>query len=181
VPSCRSWLSFVAPLVTASLATLVVGLASQQLSRTLGGGAATVVDNATPIPVGTASAPAAADDPVDYDAAVRRALGEPCPASQLSCDDLWRALDPAQRDEMRILLREVVRIGFRLALAQPADARVEWVHVATPHGDRVVDVVIEGSSLVRNYYTQIRGMMRDPAKGYAFVVERLKRKIERSG
>jgi len=40
--------------------------------------------------------------------------------------------------------------------------------------------VTEGSSLTRNYAAQIRKLMRDPTKGYAFVVERLRRKIARS-
>jgi hypothetical protein len=174
-------LSVVTPLAIASVATPVVGVVSQQASRALGDGAATVVDVATAFPVVAASAPVASDDPVDYDAVVRSMLGEPCPRWETPCDDLWGALDPARRDELRILVGEVARIGFHRALAQPADARVEWVRARTTRGYRIVDVVVEGSSLARNYYMQIRKMMRDPAKGYAFVVERLKRKIERSG
>ena len=47
----------------------------------------------------------------------------------------------------------------------------------TARGDRIVDVLVEGSSLTRNYSEQIRRMLLDPAKGYAFLVARLKRKI----
>jgi hypothetical protein len=192
----------VAPLAVASAATLVVGLASLRMSRALGEGAVSVVALATAMPAGAARLPDTPDEPVDvglatavqaaparvpvtpddavdYDEVARRVLGEPCPASLPGCEDLWGALDPVQRDELRILVGEVMRISFRHARTQPAGTRVDWVRAPTGRGDRIVDVVIEGSSMARNYYTQIRKMMRDPTEGYAVVVERLQRKIER--
>jgi hypothetical protein len=117
-----------------------------------------------------AAAPTApSDDPVDYDAVTGTILG-----------DLPAGLASDQREELRLLVAEVARIGFEWARGQPGDVRVVWVREPAPGGGRIVDVVTEGSSLTRNYAAQIRKLMRDPTKGYAFVVERLRRKIARS-
>lgn len=61
------------------------------------------------------------------------------------------------------------------------DVRLDWVLANGGTGWHVVDVVTEGSSLTRNYYTQLRRLMDDPSRGYAFVVERLRQKIAASG
>ncbi len=134
-----------------------------------------------PLEPAEAGEPAAPADPVDYDAVARRMLGSPCPPSLPGCDDVQAGLDEAQQEELRLLVREAARLGIRRARAQSADVRVTWVKGATPRGEGVVDVLVEGSSLVRNWYVQIRAMLRDPSKGYPVVVERLRRKIARDG
>jgi hypothetical protein len=106
------------------------------------------------------------DDPYDDDGIVRRILG-----------DAWAALSGPQRVELRLLVGRVARIGFGRALREPADARVVWVRERTARGDRIVDVVVEGSSLTRNYGVELRRMLADPSQGYGFAVDRLKRKI----
>jgi len=170
VLSRRASLPFVAPLAVALAATSLVGLATRRASDAASDGAASIARAAGAMPrVGVAPA-AASDDPVDYDAVTRGILG-----------DLWGNLDAVQQLELRILVGEVARLGFRRAAAQPPEVRVVWVRGPASRGDRVVDVVTEGSSLTRNYREQIRRMMSDPSKGYPVVVERLKRKIARDG
>ncbi|HEY8090549.1 MAG TPA: hypothetical protein VIF09_21960 [Polyangiaceae bacterium] len=110
--------------------------------------------------------PAADDDPYDDDGIVHRVLGE-----------AWASLSAPRQGELRFLIGRVARIGFGRALREPADARVVWVRERTSRGDRIVDVVVEGSSLTRNYGQQLRKMLADPARGYDFAVDRLKRKI----
>ncbi len=157
MPSRRALLAAVAPPVLVLAATAGLGMASLRASLGFAQDASAVAQ------------------------AARRMLGSPCPPSLPGCDDVQAGLDEAQQEELRLLVREAARLGIRRARAQSADVRVTWVKGATPRGEGVVDVLVEGSSLVRNWYVQIRAMLRDPSKGYPVVVERLRRKIARDG
>jgi phospholipid transport system substrate-binding protein len=55
--------------------------------------------------------------------------------------------------------------------------RVDYIVRQTDKGFVAVDFVTEGSSLVKNYYTQFRTKMDDPKLGYPNIVEKLKEKI----
>lgn len=154
----------------AVVGSTIAAIGALRLTRTLGDGAVAVPEAAAGMPR-LAPEPAAADvDPVDYDAIVRHIVD----------DDLLAALGDAQRTELRLLVAEVVKGAVLRASEQPADVRVQWVRERTPRGERVVDVVTEGSSLTRNYRVQIRKILLDPAKGYPFLVDRLRRKIARA-
>jgi phospholipid transport system substrate-binding protein len=59
---------------------------------------------------------------------------------------------------------------------EPA-VRVDYVVKDTPKGPRVVDIVTEGSSLTKNYYDQFDRKLKDPAQGYANIVQKLRDKI----
>jgi phospholipid transport system substrate-binding protein len=55
--------------------------------------------------------------------------------------------------------------------------RVDYTVRQTDKGFTAVDFVTEGSSLVKNYYTQFRTKMDDPNLGYSNIVAKLKEKI----
>jgi phospholipid transport system substrate-binding protein len=55
--------------------------------------------------------------------------------------------------------------------------RVDYIVRQTDKGFVAVDFVTEGSSLVKNYYTQFRTKMDDPNLGYPNIVAKLKEKI----
>ena len=55
--------------------------------------------------------------------------------------------------------------------------RVDYIVKQTDKGFVAVDFVTEGSSLVKNYYTQFRTKMDDPNLGYANIVAKLREKI----
>jgi ABC-type transporter MlaC component len=55
---------------------------------------------------------------VDYDGLTHRAFGEPCPASEPSCDDLWAKYDDGQRTELRSLLEQLVQKTYQRNLTK---------------------------------------------------------------
>ena len=55
--------------------------------------------------------------------------------------------------------------------------RVDYVVQSTANGFVTVDVVTEDSSMTKNYYTQFRDKMHDPAQGFPRIVARLKELI----
>jgi len=99
----------------------------------------------------------ALDGFVDYGEMTRRAFGEPCHPSLAGCEDLWAQLDESQRREVGDLLKQLVRKSYR--------------------GLTAADFVTEGSSLVKNYYTQFRTKMHNPNEGYPNIVAKLREKI----
>ena len=42
---------------------------------------------------------------------------------------------------------------------------------------RIVDIVTEGSSLVKNYYEQFHKMLNTPGQGYPYIVKKLNEKL----
>jgi ABC-type transporter MlaC component len=62
---------------------------------------------------------------------------------------------------------------------KPHDPPVRVDYIVHPSGSSftAVDFVTEGSSLVKNYYTQFRTKMDDPNLGYPNIVAKLKEKI----
>jgi hypothetical protein len=166
----RAFVCAVLPAAVALAGSAVTALGTLRLTHALGDGAVSIPEAAQAVPHVAPEPAAVDDDPVDYDTVERRIVD----------DDLLGRLDDGQRAELRLLLAEVVRGAVQRAREQPADVRVQWIRERTTRGERVVDVVTEGTSLVRNYRVQIRKILLDPAKGYPFLVERLRRKIARS-
>jgi phospholipid transport system substrate-binding protein len=63
--------------------------------------------------------------------------------------------------------------------AKPHDppVRVDYIVRQSDKGFTAADFVTEGSSLVKNYYTQFRTKMHDPNLGYPNIVAKLREKI----
>ena len=77
-------------------------------------------------PARDAGVNSALDGFVDYDGLVRRAFGEPCPASIPTCDDLWASFTDDQRKQLRDLLRQVVEASYRRNLTRTLDYDVSY-------------------------------------------------------
>jgi ABC-type transporter MlaC component len=62
---------------------------------------------------------------------------------------------------------------------KPRDPAVQVDYIVHGDGgrDKVVDIVTEGSSLTKNYYDQFDKKLKDPALGYANIVQKLREKI----
>jgi phospholipid transport system substrate-binding protein len=63
---------------------------------------------------------------VDYDELTRRAFGEPCPATEPGCEDLWNGYADAQRAELRQLLEQMVRKTYQRNLMKTLDYDVGY-------------------------------------------------------
>src|SRR5205814_1777921 len=63
---------------------------------------------------------------VDYDELTRRAFGEPCPAAEPSCEDLWAKYDDSRRAEVRGLLEQLVRKTYQRNLLKTLDYDVTY-------------------------------------------------------
>ncbi len=63
---------------------------------------------------------------VDYDELTKRAFGEPCPATEPSCENLWGAYSEAQRAELRGLLEELIRKNYERNLKKTLDYEVAY-------------------------------------------------------
>lgn len=72
---------------------------------------------------------------VDYDELTHRAFGEPCPASEPSCDDLWVGYSEEQRVELRSLLEQLVRKTYKRNLMKTLDYEVDYRGTRETSGD----------------------------------------------
>jgi phospholipid transport system substrate-binding protein len=63
---------------------------------------------------------------VDYDELTRRAFGEPCPAPEPGCEDLWSEYSETQRAELRSLLEQLVRKTYQRNLQKTLDYQVTY-------------------------------------------------------
>ena len=63
--------------------------------------------------------------------------------------------------------------------AKPRDPAVQVDYVILENGDkyRVVDIVTEGSSMVKNYYDQFHRMLTTENQGYSYLAQKLRDKI----
>src|SRR5207248_3127873 len=55
--------------------------------------------------------------------------------------------------------------------------QVDYLVTGSGNGQKVVDMVTEGSSLTKNYYDQFKRMMSTPGQGYPYIVQKLNEKI----
>jgi phospholipid transport system substrate-binding protein len=64
-------------------------------------------------------------------------------------------------------------------VTRPRDppSRIDYVVRKTVRGFAAVDFVTEDASMTRNYYTQFRGKMHNPAQGYPDIVAKLRELI----
>ena len=51
--------------------------------------------------------------------------------------------------------------------------QVDYLVTGSGNGQKVVDMVTEGSSLTKNYYDQFKRMMSTPGQGYPYIVQKL--------
>lgn len=58
--------------------------------------------------------------------------------------------------------------------------QVDYIVRTTNGAPRVVNLITEGSSLTKNYYTQFHKILTDPAQGYPQIVKKLKKKIAKN-
>lgn len=123
----------------------------------------------------------------DYDTMTRTIFGDPCPRGMQKCNNSWSNFSEEQRSELRSWFRKIVEKRQRKNLMDAVDYSVEYTSVsgssptrvqmtATPPPERkksavslsyfivqtdgayrVVDIQAEGSSTVKNYYTQLQG------------------------
>jgi phospholipid transport system substrate-binding protein len=76
---------------------------------------------------------------VDYDELTHRAFGEPCPATEPSCEDLWAGYSEGQRAEVRDLLEQLVRKTYQRNLLKTLDYDIDYHGTHESGGDtRVV-------------------------------------------
>lgn len=146
------------------------------------------------------------DAMVDYDAMAKRTFGLPCPTSAACTNHwgdlndaqkkevtelIHKLIDSTLRKNAKqtanydIEVRKASETGgftkVRSLAKNKKDAReapVQVDYLLAKEGEefRVVDIVTEGSSISRNYYTQFHKMMTNPKEGYPFVVKRLREK-----
>ncbi len=65
--------------------------------------------------------------------------------------------------------------------AKPRDpaVQVDYMVKGATGSFKIVDIVTEGSSLTKNYYTQLSKKLKNPAEGYPAVVKKLNEKINK--
>jgi len=99
---------------------------------------------------------------VDYDSLTHRAFGDPCPASEPDCEDLWTGYSDSQRAELRDLLERLVRKNYERNLRKTLDYDV--VYRGSREGDGDVRVMTEAKN---------RTKPRDPPVRVDYVVTHL--------
>lgn len=107
---------------------------------------------------------------VDYDELTRRAFGEPCPASQPACEDLWAGFDDAQRAELRGLMEELMRKNYERNLSKTLDYDVTYrgTH-GDPGGDTRVSTEAKSRSKPRESPFRVDYVVKQTAKGLRVV------------
>jgi ABC-type transporter MlaC component len=63
---------------------------------------------------------------VDYDELTKRAFGDPCPAAERSCENLWASYTDDQRAELRSLLEQLIRKNYERNLKKTLDYDVTY-------------------------------------------------------
>jgi phospholipid transport system substrate-binding protein len=81
---------------------------------------------------------------VDYDGLTHRAFGDPCPASEPDCEDLWTGYSDPQRAELRDLLERLVRKNYERNLRKTLDYDV--VYHGSREGDGETRVMTEAKN-----------------------------------
>jgi ABC-type transporter MlaC component len=145
---------------------------------------------------------------VDFDELTRRAFGEPCPRAgctdhwtELSADQRAEVEPIFAAVVTRQWTHELGKaagydIEVQPAVAHARDARVRVL--VRPKSDpakapivvdafflanhapyRLVELDVDGSRLARGYYKQFDHALTNPSEGYAFLVSRLRKKLDR--
>ncbi len=151
----------------------------------------------------------AMDAMVDYEAMAKRTFGSPCPTSAPCTDhwaeltaaqrtevtelvhklvDSTLRKNAKQTADYEVDVKKAVDAGGFTKVrtlaknkknAREAPVQVDYLLAKTGDSYRAVDIVTEGSSISRNYYTQFHKMLTNPSEGYAFVVKRLREKTSK--
>jgi phospholipid transport system substrate-binding protein len=75
---------------------------------------------------------------VDYDELTKRAFGQPCPAAEPGCDDIWSGYSEDQRAEVRGLLEQLIRKNYERNLKKTLDYDVSYRGARQAGGDTKV-------------------------------------------
>lgn len=62
---------------------------------------------------------------------------------------------------------------------KPRDPAVQVDYVIQGQGDhyKIIDIVTEGSSMTKNYYSQFHRMLTTPGQGYPYMISKLQKKV----
>jgi len=99
---------------------------------------------------------------VGYDDLTHRAFGEPCPAAEPSCEDIWAGYNDDQRATVRDLLEQLVRKTYERNLTKTLDYDVDYRGSRDASGD--TRVMTEAKSKLKP---------REPAVRVDYVVKRM--------
>lgn len=77
-----------------------------------------------------------------------------------------------QGNDVRVRTSNKSRVKTR-----EAPYTIDYVVTEAGGGYRIVDIVTEGSSLVKNYYEQFHKMLGTPGQGYPYIVKKLNEKL----
>jgi ABC-type transporter MlaC component len=99
---------------------------------------------------------------VGYDDLTHRAFGEPCPAAEPSCEDIWAGYSDDQRATVRDLLEQLVRKTYERNLTKTLDYDVDYRGSRDASGD--TRVMTEAKSKLKP---------REPAVRVDYVVKRM--------
>ena len=98
---------------------------------------------------------------VGYDDLTQRAFGEPCPAAEPSCEDIWAGYTDDQRATVRDLLEQLVRKTYERNLTKTLDYDVDYRGSRDASGD--TRVMTEAKNKLKP---------REPAVRVDYVVKR---------
>jgi ABC-type transporter MlaC component len=106
---------------------------------------------------------------VDYGELTRRSFGEPCPAEEASCQDLWASYDDGQRTELRDLLEQLVRKTYQRNLTKTLDYDVAYRGSRDTGGDTRVMTEAKNRSKPRDPAVRVDYVVKDTPAGLKVV------------
>ncbi|HEV3192698.1 MAG TPA: ABC transporter substrate-binding protein [Polyangiaceae bacterium] len=106
---------------------------------------------------------------VDYDHLTRRAFGQPCPASEPACEDLWAGYNDNQRVEVRDLLEQLVRKKYERNLLKTVDYEVTYRGSRDAGGDTRVLTEAKNRVKLREPPVRVDYIVTQTPQGYRVV------------
>jgi ABC-type transporter MlaC component len=106
---------------------------------------------------------------VDYDELAHRAFGEPCPASQPGCEDLWAGYDDGQRAELRGLMEQLIRKNYERNLSKTLDYDVTYRGTREAGGDTRVLTEAKDRAKPREPATRVDYVVKQTQNGLRVV------------
>jgi phospholipid transport system substrate-binding protein len=106
---------------------------------------------------------------VDYDELTHRAFGEPCPATEPGCEDLWAQYNDAQHAELRSLLEQLVRKTYQRNLLKTLDYDVTYRGSREAQGDTRVLTEAKSKLKPREPAVRVDYIVKQTSGGYKVV------------
>jgi ABC-type transporter MlaC component len=103
---------------------------------------------------------------VDYDQLTRRSFGEPCPASEPACENLWAGYSSDQRTELRDLLEQLVRKKYEHNLIKTLDYDITYRGSRDAEGDTRVLTEAKSRVKVREPAVRVDYIVTQTPQGY---------------